>query len=490
MKQGRIEIRHNFAGETGFVILKAYKTSNLSVAIPEMTEVYPAPHSETTYLKTELDPVMYVVKAYRSADGVSEDQEINSLACDASISAVHILETFYYMVGRGQSESDDDGIIWTDPVEGEKQIIDKRLDGKKFTVEERATGKLLPQSEIGAEWETIPGGGFKFTDPEKQFWDGGVYAVTVEYRSNIVTTDEAAAAGVKIITEDTNFISDDYGKTIFAQGPNVAVIKYNIPSFNSIPDGELKFSNNISGQRYIVVQLASGNNVQLRGKSLNRICLGYGDTMTLIKVGAAAYITQEPISYGRLGVQEFAYSIGETQYQLDGSEHNLADFPRVEDYINSLPGSLVTSFATWNLAETIAPQFNDGVERIVYKHKGLWAVNGDRFKFPDLRGQTVRGFNAGSGWVPNNIGGFQYGRTARHLHSFEDYYYIDDAGTLSPASNKRTMPVNYNANRGSGNTDSNNNTALFFLHNSELAGSSLDPGGSVDNIGLIAVINI
>ena len=66
-----------------------------------------------------------------------------------------------------------------------------------------------------------------------------------------------------------------------------------------------------------------------------------------------------------------------------------------------------------------------------------------------------------------------------HGHNYIDRYYAENSSVLSSASNKETMPTNYNGKLGSGDTEADNNTFLTYSSTTSTAG-----GGQAHNHNL------
>lgn len=59
-----------------------------------------------------------------------------------------------------------------------------------------------------------------------------------------------------------------------------------------------------------------------------------------------------------------------------------------------------------------------------------------------------------------------------HTHDYRDRYYVESSSGVSTATYKEAAPTNYNAKRGSGNSDNDNTTFLYIDATTEQTGSS------------------
>ncbi|WP_334473688.1 phage tail protein [Arsenophonus sp. PmNCSU2021_1] len=94
-------------------------------------------------------------------------------------------------------------------------------------------------------------------------------------------------------------------------------------------------------------------------------------------------------------------------------------------------------------------------------------------KLPDLRGEFIRGWDAGRGVNPRRkVLSSETASLERHAHGYRDRYYVEDDGPLGHANNKEKMPVGYNADTGSRATDGDNDSFLFIDKTTSNAGGS------------------
>uniref|UniRef100_A0A1A9X0N9 Collar domain-containing protein n=1 Tax=Glossina brevipalpis TaxID=37001 RepID=A0A1A9X0N9_9MUSC len=94
-------------------------------------------------------------------------------------------------------------------------------------------------------------------------------------------------------------------------------------------------------------------------------------------------------------------------------------------------------------------------------------------KLPDLRGEFIRGWDAGRGVNPGRrVLSSETGSLESHAHGYRDRYYVEHEGSLRSANNKEKMQGGYNGNTGSGRTDGDNNSYLFIDKITSNAGGS------------------
>lgn len=101
-----------------------------------------------------------------------------------------------------------------------------------------------------------------------------------------------------------------------------------------------------------------------------------------------------------------------------------------------------------------------------------WALCNGMQGTPDLQGKFILGF--GDGKKMGDTGGnanatLTTNNLPAHKHEFKDYYFPEDAGSLSDATYKESLG-SYNNKAGSKGNDRNNDMVLYKVHDTENAG--------------------
>lgn len=390
---GKLEIKHNFSGLGDYLIVRWFKTSaptspaSGTVNGVTVTQVvYPAPHNEEALVITDVDPAMYVVRFYASAGGVTPDSEIPvSLAVDASMSAVNILEYLTYIVDRG-----DTG----DPADGDTELVDPRLLDKKFMVYERGTGPLIPDDEPNNEWvyRNDLGGGFSWVDPGKVFVSGAIYTVVIQSEQDVVTTGGGSGSYADIVDITAN--STDYdvpthsGKILNAAGSGNTQ-QFDIADLLSVADSRFKMINQGS-VRNMRIQFDTGDTVNFRGQAVNLITLGQGEYVEIIFKNNIAYVGDHNTGYDRLGEERWTRSTSALPNTLvSGSgPFTETDYLRVGEYLDSIT---TVSLAAWTT------------------NRGMWGRSGGQFRPPEFV-DFIRA-------VASNPGRTEAGSVGPHTHN-------------------------------------------------------------------------
>lgn len=442
MPNGALNIVHNFAGESQFIICEWVKSTAQATPVighvsgtglgaqedTDQTEVYyPAAHSQQQLQITELPAVWFVVRFWRSADGISKDVLLLELAGNARTGAVYPIERFVYVVDRGDGESG----IWQDPVQDDTGIRDTRLLDGNYWVEERGTGSLIPVTEVTDRSDA--GGGFDFTVVDKVMNSGGVYIVTLIHETDAGGGDSGTVDGdddILILNTDQDYDPLTMsGRTLIADYPGTVGI-LNILALALVPDGRFTLQTQQGAQNNVIIQLDAGDTVWFRGEQVNKIILGKGETITILIKNNVLYVLNPVTNHDRLGLRLWADKLLLNTFFQDGSTYNQADYPRAVELLDSLPAGAVVSYATWNTS-VVQP---DG--QTTYPNKGKWARDDSAgtFRVPDIRDQSVKALSA----VDGSIVAGRYGHQTLMNHGHYMGSPVDSGGNPYLSTNHNT----------------------------------------------------
>lgn len=406
MADGFLNIAHNHAGETGYVIMDWVKSTAQGTPVighvtgtglgaqddTDQTQVvYPAPHSQQQISITELPLTFFIVRFWRSADGITKDTLILELAGNARTGATFPIQRFEYVVDRGFDNTNPvvtDG-VWSDPVAGDTGIGDTRLQGQNYWVQERGTGDLL-----SAEIVDRPAGGFDFADVEKFMNSEAVYIVYVITRVDAGGDDSVAIAtdeDIFILTADADFNAVTMGgRTIVVNSPNNVVA---LSFANLLLEADTKFNivTHYGSQRNVVLQLDVGDTVKFMRQDVNKIVLGIAEDLEIIIRDNVMYARAKETGHNDLGKVIWSYraTILNT-LKADGTLYSgeLPNYPRVEELLDSLPAGSVVNEVTWQT-------LSGGVA----VNKGKWMREGNNFRPPDLRSMMLKSMSTLDGSI-------------------------------------------------------------------------------------------
>lgn len=375
MPSGALYVSHHFQGETGYVIMTWAKSTTPLTEIGRV--VYAAPHVQEFYNIENLAPVWHIIRFWRSADGVSLDEEINILAGNARNGSVYQLTRYEYIVGRGLREvdGDTDETIWEDPAQDDDTLIDTRLAGGKYFVEERMTGSMLDN-----EFTVNTTGGFTWTGG-KVFNDGGVYFVYLMNRLDMSGGDDTGVdSDTIIITGDIDFsVADHNGKTLLVQG-SAQVVTIAIPNLTTIADSKFKVVSHLGAQFNVVVQFDEGDHIIISQQEENEVILGVGEAVEIEFINNTPFITND-FNYDTLGDTVLSWSNVAAPNRLKLSGQTIADVttrPRLKWILE-------------NRVETISISAWDADPK-----KSKWGMTGNVVRVP-LITDFLRASQTGSG---------------------------------------------------------------------------------------------
>lgn len=489
MPNGFLNISHNFAGESQFIVVEWVKSTAQGTPVvghvtgtglgvqndTDATQVYyPAPHVNQQLQVINISEAWHLVRFWRSSDGTAKDVLLLELAGNASTGALFPIQRYEYVVGRGYNNTTPiatDG-IWSDPEEGDIGIRDTRLFEKSFWVEERGLGSLLT-AEITVRDDE--GGGFDFVDALKQMFEGGVYIITAINKvqstgedSGIIIDDD----DVYILTGDDTFDPVTMGgRTIIADSPS-AVITLDIADLASHPDSSFELQTHEGTQRNVVINLLGGT-VNFRQNSVTKIILGRGEFIKVLIKDNAMYIRDSETNHERLGEVSYSYKKSLNSIPADGTLLALADYPRVEELLDSLPASSIVTQTVWDTTTTET----DG--QVVYLNRGKWMREGSNFRTPRLTGLMLKGLDA----VDESIasGRYEHQRVLNHDHYITGGADNSEDGTYLAESHSTGGNLGYNL-YGSTQAPSKHKVGLPIL--------ASDSTQKVNNIGLYPNIMI
>lgn len=342
-------------------LLIVWKKASAPLAEVGRSAALPFPVSQV-YTIPNLQPEVYSIEFWRSADGTALTEFIKSWSVDASQFAEYGLTVYQYVVGRGDSGSSPD---WADPANGDgavgSPLVDERLAGVTHTnafIESRGHGKYR-QDEI----TFVPTGGFYFADGVTRFNEGDTFFVTVQNASSVSSGSGSAAVDdftdiVEIRDDVDNSI--DFDSTLYRKvchtGFTGAVGTVVFPSFALIPDTKVRFLCHRGSQNYLKLQFSTGETVVLDGESKNVIYLERGAMIELWFKNNVCYVADYKGNNQLRGRVAPDYSLRSGMgmfIRADGSLIQGQSYPGIEEFITEdLPVGSVVDLTTWASNQT------------------------------------------------------------------------------------------------------------------------------------------
>jgi hypothetical protein len=384
------KIALNFAGETQYIIIVPRKTTapatnvvcTIDGVVSQTRKVYPTPHSQVSLLVEDLQPVFYLFIAYRSADGIGLDEQVNVLAVNGATGAISSLIPYQYEVDRGNGDSG----IWADPIQDDTGLGDTRLAGAELVlIDERGTGFVKFE-----DYTIRPAGGWDWNGG-KIFNTGGVYTALVVGRVDAPITPVVSGGGYDDIVIVSGNITYDpllhNNKILYVTTGNIT-----FPSFATLDNCKSIIQTHGLTVRNSSLIFGVGDTVKFIGTDFNRVDLGIGETFEFYIISNQMYVFDEHTGYWKVGDPVFKNKVEGNWIARDGTQYNQTDLPRLMWYVNNkLPaGSIV---AEGSGAGQWAQPINDVITgKIHYPNKRKYAR--------DNTAGTIR--------VPDDTGGIYY----------------------------------------------------------------------------------
>lgn len=338
-------------------LLIVWKKASAPLAEVGRSAALPFPVSQV-YTIPNLQPEVYSIEFWRSADGTALTEFIKSWSIDASQFAEYGLTVYQYVVGRGDSGSSPD---WADPENGDGAVgtplVDERLAGVTHTnafIESRGHGKYR-QDEI----TFVPTGGFYFADGVTRFNEGDTFFVTVQNASSVSSGSGSAAVDdftdiVEIRDDVDNSIDFDSSlyRKVCHTGFTGAVGTVVFPSFALIPDTKVRFLCHRGSQNYLKLQFSTGETVVLDGESKNVIYLERGAMIELWFKNNVCYVADYKGNNQLRGRVAPDYSLRSGMgmfIRADGSLISGNNYPGIYEFVTEkLPVGASVDLTTWS----------------------------------------------------------------------------------------------------------------------------------------------
>lgn len=285
---------------------------------------------------SNLDPGVYLVKIHESPDGTTLGNLRHDFWQDAVTNQQVSVEDRWYTA---------DGLAAHDPVSGQNEIPDAYLDGRTVLLVYKEGFRPL---EPVTEWTSIVGGGVELlltallSPGEKVLVQ---IAVAISVGSTI---NNDAFSQLEVVTGNVTLTSTEYNKAIIVQ--SVANKQTTtLPLISGVPDSKgYLIRHDGANAINVIVQAQAGEVIRFRGNDVNRVVLGKGEFVKLIKSGSLWYVNDERGQWDRVGEIIAARFAGDNMLLFDGTtEYDLSVYVRLDEYVDALPAAQVVDYATF-----------------------------------------------------------------------------------------------------------------------------------------------
>lgn len=355
---------------TDYVVLRFYTAENPGVQVA-VTTLAP-PHSDSELVSQLLDDdVAHICKIYYSIDGIVLGTLKHEFEFQPTNQTIEVEEPLEIHVV-------DESPAAFEVLSGQNEYNDVSLVNKQYFIEQRGTGTLRND-----EWDYIVTGGFKLLG-DKLFDSGDTYFL---HFIPIISQDSFPSTSqlidVKIVSANET-IDDTYYRKVCIAAFATTIGTTTFPSLATLPNTKIKFSTHGGSQRYWKIQFYTGENVSFLGVNKNIIYLAKGEELELIIKSGVAYVTGYSGAAKYVGQRIWGDKLELNTIFRDGTQYNQSDYPRLVEWISSLPVGQVVDYTTWNTSLVV-----DG--KIIYPNKGKFAIDGTTtFKVPDDRNMSIR----------------------------------------------------------------------------------------------------
>lgn len=332
---GQIRLGVGQVNITGYLIAVARKTTTPLVI--EAQESYAPPHPATMNVVVpavgDIDPVIYYVDFYESANGSSFDLLLSQFVYDLK-NKIIISERRFYRVGSGNPD---------DPDPDQKILIDAYLDGKTIAgVFKEGYRYLRPSTEPVPEYLPHAGGGIELQG-DLQFSQDETYTIEISYLANqsIGGSNSGLYSGVELIDVDTTLSVSYRNKRLRTEASASNMLVVTMESIASVPDGTFyHFTNNGGIHNQTKILLAGAETIKFNGENYTEMWVGKGEYLRVVKVGT--FWDGELVHPFTLQVGE-RFSAGWSSHPNckpeDGTLYDGDEWPRIWWWLkNKLPG--------------------------------------------------------------------------------------------------------------------------------------------------------
>lgn len=248
----------------------------------EAQESYAPPHPTTRNVVIpavgDIDPVIYYVDFYESANGISFDLLLAQFVYDLKNQVIISERRFYVVDGPGA----------TDPPANQDILADAYLDGKTISgVFKEGFRYLRPSTEQVPEWQTHAGGGIELLN-SIIFSGGEVYSIEISYLANQTQIIGGGLyTGVELIAVNTTLNSGHRNKRLRCEASGTVTLVATMEALASVPDGTFyHFTSNGGLQNQTRILPDGTETIKYNGENYPEIWIGKGEYVRITKTGS------------------------------------------------------------------------------------------------------------------------------------------------------------------------------------------------------------
>ena len=451
------------------VIWRLYETGT-GTLIDEHQEIGPHGVVYNFDFVTNIRDIVYTVKMYEQPGGTGVGTLIKAEDVTVTTSTITSDSDIETVVDNGGEY---------DPVSGTSISIPiPALVGKDFYVVQRSIGQrrvdVIPEIEINEDGSYSLLGGETFNSEDT--W-------IIKIRAQFVINppgSQGLGCYKDIILKTANYTvtSADFGKLIIVDA-NVTVVTLQLPAIVDII-GKLSLWIRSIGTNHVnlVLKAATGETITATGTTSNTFILGRATDAEIVNLDGILYGFTDDADIRKVGQFEWGYYNSLNRLIADGTEYNVADYPRLKKAMDAMPTGEVVSYTQWNSSQTVDYVFydtQDGDDEVygtktVYPYKGFFALSDDgtKFRVPDLRNRFIRSLRDTSGTITDTervtqlAGGYQIDQFKKHPHNVNTSEGQEGVGKFTTGNNA-SEPDQVFTKMSGGNETRGENIGMFPL---------------------------
>lgn len=392
---------------TGYLRVVAREVANPTAEVANQVYNPPQPTTLNIIVPTEgpdLNPVPHYFDFYESIDGIS----IGTLLSTFEIDVGKVLQTAFTIY-----EFTVDGPNLNDPPANTNIWNNTALAGipaAQIVANQRGIGPRSFTDEI----TDLDTGGIQLQGSET-FTSGDKWFVMVSNTIEIQTpppVSKGLYTDILPFTGSFPITNIHYYKLLEANGPSSNILTITFPALSGIPDNVLfGITTQYGLQRYVAVQLQTGDFCRLMGVQKNKFWLGRGEDIMFIKKGTLLKVGYYNGDYLRLGEIVEGNTPPLNSLAETGGWKLYSDYPRLfYDYINLIPTGELAAKAN--------------IDALVATELTKFSIDnaGSRFWMPDTGGYFKRNTDPNnnidfSRTTGNYTGSVQHAGVGPHVHS-------------------------------------------------------------------------
>lgn len=334
------------------------------------SQLLAAPHTLHNITFSGLNDVLHIVRIYQTATS-SGGTLRNEFNYDPLYTSADIRLPLFIEVD-----------VTTGLVSATTAFEQDDLEGWDFDLERRGFGTMEPDVDYTKDTKgfTLLGAGDEFQPNEK---------FVLRFSPKITTVSNSGTSSTSklwltndTITADIDLDASDMGTMFDIEGSGLSVV-VTLPELASVVNNKLIFFNSDGGNHInAVLRCFAGDEIRFKGEDITDLILGQGEHVWLYPYGGMWKVAQADGGFDIVGQFFFSATNDTTLLKnalyCDGTELLRSSYPRLWAFIDSLPGAIVISNATWLTGTTNKYLFSSG-------------DGSTTFRLPDLRGQFIRG---------------------------------------------------------------------------------------------------